>query len=198
MFISVLVLAAGSSSRMRGGDKLLETVEDEPLLRRQARTALATGLPVLVTLPLDRPRRAEALTGLDVRQVPVPNAAEGMAVSLRAGLAAAAPGAVLVHLADLPEVTTADLMHLLDRHREAPDRILRATADDGTPGHPVLFPDWVRADLMALSGDVGARDVLRRHADRVDLVRLPGRHAVTDLDTPEDWAAWRAAPRNGA
>jgi CTP:molybdopterin cytidylyltransferase MocA len=42
-----------------------------------------------------------------------------------------------------------------------------------------------------LSGDEGARAILRRHPPR--LLALPGRHAVTDLDTPEDWARWRAA-----
>ncbi|MEZ5755305.1 MAG: NTP transferase domain-containing protein [Paracoccaceae bacterium] len=47
----ILLLAAGSPPRMRGGDKLLEDVAGEPLLRRSARAALATGCPVTVTLP---------------------------------------------------------------------------------------------------------------------------------------------------
>jgi molybdenum cofactor cytidylyltransferase len=46
---------------------------------------------------------------------------------------------------------------------------------------------------MRLTGDQGARDLLRAHADDVRAVVLPARHAVTDLDTPEDWANWRAA-----
>ena len=117
--------------------------------------------------------------------------------SLRAALAAAGQGSVLVLLADLPEITTADLQTLLRRHAEVPDRILRATAEDGTPGHPVLFPDWALPELAALSGDAGARDVLRRQQGRVELVPLPGRHAVTDLDTPEDWAAWRGIGAQG-
>jgi molybdenum cofactor cytidylyltransferase len=43
-----------------------------------------------------------------------------------------------------------------------------------------------------LTGDTGAREVLKRHSDRVHLVPLKGDRALTDLDTPEDWAAWRA------
>mgnify|MGYP006184317219 CR=1 FL=1 len=47
---------------------------------------------------------------------------------------------------------------------------------------------------QTLSGsDEGARSVLVRHRARLRLVPLPGHHATTDLDTPEDWAAWRAA-----
>jgi len=123
----------------------------------------------------------------------VPDSALGLSASIRAGVRAAGARPVLVLLADLPEITTDDLSLLLARHAAAPDLILRATAADGTPGHPVLFPDWALPGLAALTGDSGARDLLLQHRNRTDLIALPARHAVTDLDTPEDWAAWRAA-----
>ena len=50
----------------------------------------------------------------------------------------------------------------------------------------------LRDDLMTLKGDEGAKSVIVRHRARLRLVPLPARHATTDLDTPEDWAAWRA------
>ena len=190
---AILLLAAGSSSRMRGADKLMEPVDGVPLLLRQARVALGTGVSVIVTLPVDRPARAAVLAGLDLVTVPVPDSALGLSASIRAGVRAAGARPVLVLLADLPEITTDDLSLLLARHAAAPDLILRATAADGTPGHPVLFPDWALPGLAALTGDSGARDLLLQHRNRTDLIALPARHAVTDLDTPEDWAAWRAA-----
>lgn len=193
----ILILAAGSSSRMRGGDKLLEQVAGEAQLVRIARAALATGLPVHVALPPDRPKRAAALAGLAIRPVTVPDPAEGMAASLKAGLSALPPGAgVMLLLGDLPEITAADLITLRDLWRAEPQAILRGAASDGTPGHPVCFPPDLRDDLMMLQGDEGARAVLVRHRARLRLVPLPGRHATTDLDTPEDWAAWRAVPRD--
>lgn len=190
----ILLLAAGSSSRMRGGDKLLEPVGGEPLLTRIARAALATGAPVTVTLPPDRPARLAALAGLTVAQVTVPDPAQGMSASLAAGLAAIPAGrGVLLLLADLPEITAQDLSHLLALWQQEPEAILRATAEDGTPGHPVCFPPDLRDDLLTLRGDAGARAVLIRHRARLRTVPLPGTRATTDLDTPEDWAAWRAA-----
>jgi len=193
MSVTILLLAAGAASRMRGGDKLLEEVEGEPLLRVMARRALATGAEVVVTLPPDRPGRGAAVADLPLGRVTVAEAAEGMAASLRAGLHAVPEGAaVLLLLGDLPEVTTDDLSVMIATAAQHPDRILRATAEDGTPGHPVVFPPDLRADLSGLSGDMGARAVLQRHAARVLPVALPARHAVTDLDTPEAWAAWRA------
>jgi CTP:molybdopterin cytidylyltransferase MocA len=190
----ILILAAGSASRMRGADKLLEDIDGEPLLARSARVALATGCRVTVTLPPDRPGRLVAIQGLAVTPVIVPDAAQGMAASLIAGLRAlpaAAP--VLMVLADLPDLTTKDLQACLAVWAKDPRAIPRGAAADGTPGHPVGFPPDLRAELLALTGDTGARAVLARHADRLHLVRLPGTHATTDLDTPEEWATWRAS-----
>ena len=190
----ILILAAGSSSRMRGADKLLEDVDGEPLLARSARVALATGCRVTVTLPPDRPARLAALQGLAITPVMVPDAAQGMATSLITGLRALPTGAaVLMLLADLPELTTEDLQACLAVWAKDPRAIPRGAAVDGTPGHPVGFPPDLRAELLALTGDTGARAVLARHADRLHLVRLPGTHATTDLDTPEEWATWRAS-----
>lgn len=132
-------------------------------------------------------------------RVPVPDAAAGMAASLRAGLAAVPEGrGVMLVLADLPDLSADDLVAVLARWRDRPGRILRGADSDGQPGHPVCFPADLRGALERVTGDQGAREVLSAHAARVELVRLPGRHATTDLDTPEDWARWRAARTGGS
>lgn len=179
---------------MGGRDKLMEPVEGTSLLRRLALAGLATGHPVTVVLPPDRPARGAALDGLDLRHVTAVHARGGMAESLKAGLAALPEQApVLLLLADLPEITTADLRAVLLAGEAAPEMIHRGATADGRPGHPVLLPAWLRPELQALEGDEGARRVLQQHRDRTRLVPLPGNRALTDLDTPEDWAAWRAA-----
>jgi molybdenum cofactor cytidylyltransferase len=188
----ILILAAGAGTRMRGADKLREKVGGEPLLRRIARAAVATGVPVTAALPPDRPLRQAALAGLPVAQVVVPNPADGMAASLGAGVRSLPLDAsVMLLLADLPELTAADLSLMLRDWEDHPDLILRATDATGKAGHPVCFPAWARAGLLGLSGDTGARDWLARHQDRLRMVTLPGNHATTDLDTPEAWEAWR-------
>ncbi|WP_395539856.1 NTP transferase domain-containing protein [Neotabrizicola sp. sgz301269] len=191
--MTILILAAGASSRMRGADKLMQDVDGLPLLTHVILAAQATGLPVLVVLPPDRPGRLSALISTGVPHVIAQEAALGMSASLKAGIAALpASHAVILLLADLPEITTDDLTRIALAHERDPDAMLRGAAD-GTPGHPVVFPAELRAELLALTGDEGARSVLHRHRDRLRLVPLPGAHATTDLDTPEDWAAWRAA-----
>ena len=191
----LLLLAAGASRRMRGGDKLLEEVGGTALLARSAREAVATGHDVIVTLAPDRPDRLRAIEGLPVTRVMVSDASEGMGASLRAAVAATPDGAPLaVLLADMPEITATDIAALLRAFDAAGgDRVVRAASEDGRPGQPVIFPARLRADLLALTGDAGGRDILRR--EDVVLVPLPGRRALTDLDTPEDFAAWRGVVR---
>lgn len=191
--ITILIPAAGAARRMRGADKMMEQVGGQPLIARQASAARATGARVLVTLPPGNATRAAALVGLGVETILVPDHAEGLAASLRAGVAALAPGtnALIVFLADLPQITTADLNALISTHRAMPNRIIQAATPDWAPGHPVLLPSWIFPALMELTGDAGARAILARHGESVVLVPLSDARAVTDLDTPEDWLAWR-------
>ncbi len=204
---AILIPAAGASARMRGCDKLLEPVPGRVLLADRVTAAAAGSTPpaetsgsaaapeIIVTLPphARAPRRWAALSGSRARLVEVPEAREGLAASLRAGVAAlpaSCPGLMILP-ADMPDISAADIARLLALFDGK--TILRGASADGQPGHPVLFPARDFARLAALRGDLGGRHILKADAARVRLVPLPGRHALTDLDTPEDWAAWRGA-----
>lgn len=194
--IAILIPAAGASRRMRGSDKLLMQVRGVPLLRRQALAALEAGDHVVVALPAHDHPRAEALRGLPVQIVEVPDAALGMSSSLRRAVSLLPRGldGVMVLPADMPEITAADMSRLIDAFRAVPHpTIQRATAEDGTPGHPVLFPVDCFPALQALSGDFGAKAVLTANIHRVRDLALPGARALIDLDTPEAWQEWEAA-----
>ncbi|MGX0902937.1 molybdenum cofactor cytidylyltransferase [Roseovarius sp. MBR-79] len=191
MAVAVLLPAAGASRRMRGRDKLLEVVRGRALLRERAEVALTISADVLVTLPPGGGPRAAVLGGLPVARREVAQAAEGMAASLRAGADWARGQGVkglMVLLPDMPDLRQEDLKSVLQAYDE--NTILRATSEDGRPGHPVIFPAALLPGMAALSGDEGARALLSCHA--VTLCPLPGERALTDLDTPEEWAAWRA------
>lgn len=189
MTLAILILAAGQSSRMRGADKLRQVIDGQPLLTVICARAQTTGLPVWVTLPGLDHARADALPAT-VTAVPVPDADLGMAASIRAGVAALPQTvtAVMILPADMPDLTQDDLRRMA---RAYSGGILRATAADGTPGHPVIFARTHFAELSTLRGDEGARRVITANLDALRLIALPDSHATTDLDTPEAWAAWR-------
>ncbi len=188
--LTILIPAAGTSSRMRGRDKLLELVESQPLLRRQAAIALSQTPNVIVTLRDPDPARRAAVQGLPLTILPIPDAATGMSASIRAA-ASVTRTALMILPADMPDIGADDLARLIAAAGHTPAMILRCSAGD-TPGHPVILPAALLPELAELTGDHGAHSILARHAALIRLIALPDHHALTDLDTPEDWAKWRA------
>lgn len=195
--VHVLIPAAGAARRMAGVDKLLEPVGGVPQLRRAVDAARRSGAAkVWVTLPPDATARRAVLKGTWARVIEVPDWAEGLSASLRAGAMAATAqnaAALIVLLADLPEIEASDVARFVAAHAEAPDRLLRGTDGAGRPGHPVLIPARMFPAIAGLTGDAGARDLIAAEGAAAGTIVLPGARAVTDLDTPEAWAAWRAS-----
>ncbi|MEM8852000.1 MAG: nucleotidyltransferase family protein [Pseudomonadota bacterium] len=184
---AILILAAGASSRMRGEDKLLQEIDGTPLILRATRAACAVSPDVLVALPPASPRRLW-LTDTPARLIEVEDRA--LSASIRAGVAACTRDALMIHLADMPEIGAPELQMLAQAWAASAAPILRAGTQDGIPGQPVIFARALFSDLARLTGDEGAKPILQTKTP--DLVRLAGQAARTDLDTPEDWADWRA------
>jgi CTP:molybdopterin cytidylyltransferase MocA len=180
---------------MGGRDKLFEKVDGHALVRTIALRALATKHPVFVTVPACDHPRAQAISDLDLNIVPVSNAADGISASLRAGVTALPnASAFMVMLADLVDIRTQDMNALFQARHEYPDALIwRAATRDGKPGHPIVFDAPLRREFANLMGDQGAASLIARHRAHVHLVPI-GDQARRDLDTPEDWAQWRARP----
>ena len=200
--VDILIPAAGASMRMGGRDKLLEMVGGVEQLRRVAEMAVyAAGYfagHVFVTLPSSgplAPSRRQVLTGLRATILSIPDAHEGMAASLRAGAMASSTSEGLMLLpADMPELTADDLRYLMKTFSEDTHVAIRATSAGGAVGHPVIFPRRLFGSLSVLTGDQGGRKVLLD--EDVRNCPLPGTRAITDLDAPEDWQAWRKRTGN--
>lgn len=192
--IATLLLAAGQSTRMRGRDKLLERVIDQPVLAVLAARALAVG-PVLVVLPAPDHPRCAVLPDAAVR-VFVNNADLGMSVSLRAGIAALPDDVtgVIIQPADMPDISEQDLQAVKRRALETGAPIVRAITADGRFGHPIYFAASQFPRFANLRGDRGGAVLLKGMEDQTRTVTLQGDRAVLDLDTPEDWAAYRRRP----
>jgi molybdenum cofactor cytidylyltransferase len=192
MHTPVLILAAGLSSRMRGADKLAEIIDGTPQLTRITAAACRISPRVFVTLT---PARQPMIAHLPATPLILPGSAEGMGGSLRDGVAALPECTrFMVVLADIPDMTAADLRTVLSGPAQSPGALIwRGATPDGQPGHPILFDASLRAQFASLTGDSGGESIVKPLRHRTWTTPLP--HARTDLDTPEDWAAWRA--RNG-
>ena len=190
--ISAIIPAAGASSRMRGTDKLLCTVCGIPLLKKIALEALESdAAEVIVALPPGLGARRTALSGLDVAIAEVENPAEGMSKSIACAMRLMHPDAAgaAVILPDMPEIRARHISLLISRF--VPGRIVQACNSGGVPGNPVILPRQLFSEMLQLTGDTGARLLIRRQALAPIMVALPGRTSSLDLDTPGDWVRWR-------
>lgn len=188
--VAVVILAAGKSSRMGegGAHKLLAEFDGEPLVRRAAKTALATNAaPVVVVTGHRQSEIVAALSGLDVTAIENPDYASGMASSLVSGFSAAparSADGVLVMLADMPGVTTGDLNLLIAAFRSASGRAIVRAVSLGKRGNPVILPRLLGDAVMRLEGDVGARHIIETSGLPVIDVDI-GEAAHLDVDTSE-------------
>jgi CTP:molybdopterin cytidylyltransferase MocA len=191
--IACIVLAAGGSRRL-GTPKQLLRHRTRPLLTH----AIAAARGALPTAPLIVVVGAEALRlrlvlrrhGCAARIAANSQWAEGLATSLRAGLAAAPRTAVaaLILLVDQPHVDAAALRRLIAAWRKRPG-VPAAASYGGRSGVPAVLPRRLWRGLRALRGDEGARALLRTAGASVTLVDMP--EAALDIDTPDDVARLR-------
>lgn len=181
--IAGLLLAAGRSRRF-GADKLAAKLDGKAVIRWSA-TALSSLDVVYVVIPPGADALTQALSRLDVNFVINLGRDEGMASSIRWGLAAlpAEVEAIVIMLADQPRVDAATVAALCDRWKQGDVSAVAPVYADGR-GHPVLFGRDCFDALLLLKGDVGARAVLDSLGERVALVDIAG-PAPADVDTPE-------------
>jgi molybdenum cofactor cytidylyltransferase len=184
--VAAIVLAAGRSTRMGERNKLLIEIDGKSMVRHVAE-AVAVAEPVIVVTGHQSERVREALAGLNVRFAHNEAYAEGLATSLRAGLAAVPrdAAAALVALGDMPFVLPADIRRLIAAFSPADGRSICVPVFGGKRGNPVLWGRQHLAAMAELQGDEGARSLLKRFADEVVEVSMPSDAVLKDLDTPD-------------
>ncbi len=192
--IGTVVLAAGLSSRM-GSNKLLAAVDGKPLVRHAVEATLASAAdPVIVVTGNAGPEVRTALVDLPVQFVENPDFTKGLSTSLRSGLSALPDdcnGALFV-LGDMPDVSAALIDRLIAAFDPAEDRAICVATRHGKRGNPVLWSRRFFPEIMALEGDIGAKHLMTVHADLVCEVEADNDGPLTDIDTPQALAAYRA------
>jgi molybdenum cofactor cytidylyltransferase len=160
---------------------------------RAARNLLEGAGPALALVPVGAQALREALEPLGCEVVESDRTALGMGASLAAAVSATdrAEGWI-VALGDMPLVTQATIRAVRAALEDGALLAAPVSRRTGVRGHPVGFAAALRAELLALSGDVGARDVVRRHRDALRILPTDDPGILVDLDTPEQLSALAA------
>jgi molybdenum cofactor cytidylyltransferase len=190
-----VILAAGTGRRF-GGRKLLAPFDGRPLAAGALDAAFAAPARRVLLVTDGDPDLAAFARGhagrlgrnADLKVVTAADAAEGMGASLRTGIQALPPGSdgVFVFLGDMPRVPPGLALALARALVPGVDAVAPRWA--GRRGHPVLFGRACFPGLLALSGDVGARELLAGLGDRLALVDSPDAGVLFDVDRSGDLA----------
>lgn len=183
--IYCVVLAAGESRRY-GRTKLLEKWGGKPLLRHALEAAqIVCPRRVCLVTGNDANAILDAASGLADIVVHNSEFESGISSSIRSGVDACSEhaDALLIVLADQPLVTAAHLSTLIETWESETSKIV-VSAYAETIGPPALFGRRYFDQLGNLSGDSGAKSVLREHGASVRPVSFEP--AAVDIDTPVD------------
>ncbi len=183
--VFAVVLAAGGSQRF-GRNKLLESVQGEPLVRRAASLAREVCGDCSLLVAGHERAAVTAAAGGGAKFIVVNDRYEegiGGSIALAARAVSHAADALLLLFADQPFVTAQHLRALIAEWGGA-SNVIAATAFSGIMGPPVLFPRSAFAALGELSGDQGAKSLLQ--SPDFDVRTVPFEAAAIDIDTPAD------------
>jgi len=187
--VAAVVLAAGQSTRMAPYNKLLVTDRaGKAMVARVVDNLLSSGArPVLVVTGHRADDVAQALGGRPVTMVAAPDYTAGLSASLKAGIAAvpADASAAIVCLGDMPLVTGRMIDRLIAAYDPDEGRAIVAPTHEGRVGNPILWDRAYFADILALTGDAGARALLKRHAEQVTEIDMGDDAVLRDFDTVE-------------
>lgn len=180
-----ILLAAGASRRF-GADKLTHILPDGNLVAVRACRNLLAGTDGVLAVVRPGSEELTALLQAEGAEVRVcADAEQGMSASLVFGIRACPDAAGwLIALADMPWIEPATIRKVADALRSG--AAMAAPCWQGRRGHPVGFSRNLGPELVALSGDEGAKTVIQAHLDQLRLVDCDDAGVLRDIDKPED------------
>jgi molybdenum cofactor cytidylyltransferase len=186
--ICAVVLAAGLSRRM-GAQKLLLPFGGKTVIAHIVDQLLASTVgKVHVVVGHQAEQISRELSGRPVSIVNNPSYKSGMLSSVRCGLQGLPQQcqAVLVALGDQPSITPELIDQMLQYFAMTEKRIL-VPLYNGKRGHPLLFSELYRDEILTQYDDVGLRGLLHSHSDDIFELAVSTASVLCDMDYPEDY-----------
>jgi molybdenum cofactor cytidylyltransferase len=188
--IGIILLAAGSSSRM-GRPKQLLPIDGEPLLVRSVKAAVSSKAhELVVVLGSNFQSHREVIAGFPIEVIENQEWQKGMGNSLKKGLIHLKDkndslDAVIVLVCDQPYLSS-DIINKLIEEFEQTKRKIVASIYAGIIGVPALFDSSMFEKILHLDDEQGAKKLIQQQQlANVKAVEFP--KGIIDLDFPEDY-----------
>lgn len=188
-----ILLAAGFSRRFGSTNKLLHRLPDgRPLALASAENLIQSIPSSIAVLRPKNKELAELMLNVGLKIVFCSENDQEMADSLATGILfsaniKAANDGFVIALADMPFIQTQTILAVANKVANGASIVIPTYQNQR--GHPVGFSAKFRSDLENLHGDEGARSIITRYADELELLPMDDAGILVDIDTPNDLAA---------
>ncbi len=194
--IAILILAAGQSRRMGPENKLLAEIEGKPMFSLVAEQALkSNAIDVFAITGHEQEQVEEVATKFGIKTFHNPDYKTGLSSSLKTGfreLADTYEGLVIC-LADMPFITATLFNEMIEAFDAEEGRAIIVPAFNGKRGNPVLIGSQFKPDILAVTGDIGAKSVIADNEHVVFTIDVHNDSIFKDIDTPEALSLIQAA-----
>lgn len=182
--IPIIILAAGSSSRL-GQPKQLLQCQGQTLLNRTISLSSKVSNNISIVLSTNYPLIASSITNTNCKIIFNELWEQGMATSIQKGLQNNLEAdKIIITLCDQPFLSEGILNNLIDKSNQTELPIIASNYGDEI-GVPILFKKLIFNDLMSLKGEKGARSILPKYTGSIAEIPFP--KGEIDIDTIEDW-----------
>ncbi len=186
--LTIIVLAAGMSKRM-GCAKLLLPFGQSTIIAATLTNLLAADIgPICIVTGAYRQQIEAEISRFNLPCKHNPDYALGQSSSLKVGVAACNPqhGLMFV-LADQPLIKPQTYRDLAQAYQNSKALIISPQAADGLYGNPKIFAPDLRPEILALSGDNGAKSLLQKYRDNLLIVSHQDPGLYLDIDTKQNY-----------
>ncbi|WP_435132687.1 nucleotidyltransferase family protein [Formosa sp. A9] len=187
--LQVLLIAAGESKRM-GQPKQLLAWQGKTLIEHQIEVLQKAHLSLTVVLGAKAEIISKSITNLDVQIVENANWREGMGTSIACGVKEicnldSKPDGVLIALVDQPLIAVAHFEALIANFEPRKQQIIMSESETGLRSAPVIFDAYYFEALRRLQGDIGAKQIIKKHENKVKTVLC--KSSLEDVDTMDSY-----------
>jgi len=190
--IAAILLAAGSSRRMGKENKLLLSYRGYPIIQHQVNEIQKSSLTNCIVVLGHEAEKISAVLPKKITTVFNENHLTGMTSSIQRGIEAVEEKVkgYMICLSDMPFVTSKDydeISHFFLKNIDKYPRLIVQPVVQQHRGHPVVFSNYYRNEIIGHSKPEGCREIILRNKNEVQQLDMKFPNIIKDIDTPEDY-----------
>lgn len=189
--LSAIVLAAGSSKRMAGDNKLLLPLFGMTIIECVVKNILSAHIQqVVVVTGFERERVKKALKNYPVEFVHNPGYEKGMTGSIQAGVAVCNGIGYMICLGDMTAITANEYEILKDQFEKFSainTSCICIPVHNNIKGNPVIFSAKYKEEILSHTETEGCKRIVQANEPNVYKVLMPFDHVLQDIDYKSDY-----------